>query len=189
MSRSTKTILFTLTLLLTVLSLVGIHRGLYQAAAQQAGGVKEDDDYPLPKGKWSVTVIPDVKQREDPSVPVVLDNTTMSGNKGKDSAFERTVLSNRSDKNVAAVKLRYVIYKMEPPETILYRSEPFAIKAKKGTEKNPHKARRRWVYDIPDGRYAKLLKPIIKDGVLYGNFAIRVSVDEVIFEDGTVWTS
>lgn len=187
MSHPTKTILCTLMLLLTVTCLVGIHGSFYKASAQEASGLQEDADYPLPKGKWSITVIPDLKQRDDASAPVVVDSTTISTNKGKDSAFENVILSNRSDKTVSAVKLRYVIYKMEPPETILYQSASFEIKAKKGTDKNPFKANKRWVFDIPDGRLAKLIKPIVKDGVLDGGFAIRVSVDEVIFEDGTAW--
>ena len=37
------------------------------------------------------------------------------------------------------------------------------------------------------GRLAKFIKPVVKDGALYGSFVIKVSVDEVIFEDGTVW--
>jgi hypothetical protein len=173
-----------LALIFVALCVVTTNENSQKAAAR---GANQDADAPWPNGKWTVSVIPDTNQKADASVPVIVSRTTTSTTKGKDNAFEHVILLNRSSKAVSEVKLRYVIHKIEAPDTILYQGPQFEIKAKKGNEKNPLQANKRWVFDVPNGRLARFLKPVVKDGSLSGEFVIRVSVDEVTFEDGSVW--
>ena len=183
MSRLAKTTFYMLVLSLTALCLAGIYKN--RVTAQN--GINQDVDAPWPQGKWAVSVVPDPHQKENALVPVIVVRTTTSTNKGKDNALEQVILLNRSTKAVSEVKLSYVIHKIETPDAILYRGAQFEVKAKKGNEKYPLQANKRWVYGIPYGRLARFLKPVVKDGSLSGDFVIRLGVTEVIFEDGTVW--
>lgn len=180
-----KIVLSTSLITITVLLIVGL--SIIRATSLGRSQGKQEEDYAWPGGRWTVAVVPNSRQYRDSSVPVLITRTTTSAQKGKDNAFEQVILWNRASKRIVEVKLRYSINEVKAPDTFLYQSPqlPLSLKNRKG--ENALKPDERRVVKVPDSKIAKLLKPLVKDGSVYGDFIITVSVSEVLFDDGTMW--
>lgn len=169
----------------TVLLIAGL--SIIRATSLGRSQNKQEDDYAWPGGRWTVAVVPNARQSRDSTVPVLITSTSMSMEKGKDNAFEEVILWNRGSKRITEIKLRYSINEVKEPNSFLYKSPLFALSLKSRKGENPLKPDERRVVKVPDGKIAKLIKPLIKDGVIYGDFFITVSVSEVLFDDETIW--
>lgn len=156
-------------------------------ATNLSGTQEQQEDDVWPGGKWTVAVVPNARQYRDPSVLILITRTTTSMDKGKENAFEQVILWNRRSKRITEVKLRYSINAVKEPNNFLYKSVPFVLSLKSRRGYNPLQPDERRVVKVPDAKIAKLIKPLIKDGAINGDFIITVSVDEVTFEDGTSW--
>ncbi len=184
MKRQLLIILSMCSLTLVAVVLTNIRETLIKVEAQNTDKANND---PLPKGKWTVAVVPDSRQFRNELVPVVVTRTTMSTEKGEDDALEQVILWNRSEKDVASVKLRYSINAKEDANTMLYQSPQFDVFPKNAKKPNPLTKNRRWTFKVPNGRIARLIKPLVKEGELAGDYFVNVIVSEVVFEDGTIW--
>lgn len=147
---------------------------------------KQEDDA-MPSGRWTVAIVPDSRQDRDSSVPILITRTTTSMQKGKDSAFEEVILWSRASKRAIEIKLRYSINEAREPNNFLYKGDPFVLPLKSRRGENPLKFNERRVIKIPGGKIARLIKPLVKDGAVNGDFIVTVSLSEVTFDDGTTW--
>ncbi len=164
---------------------------LHQAVTYNSNEKIQDEDDPLPNGKWTVAFLPDPQQYNDSSVPVEITRTTTVGGKGKDNGLEEVIIRNRTSKNVIAVKLRYFITTEENRTVSLYQGPVLDMAYKNIDSKKKDQLKippyRRRGFTVKDAKIGKVLKPLIKNGTLNGGFIIRLRINEVIFEDGSIW--
>jgi hypothetical protein len=155
--------------------------------AQDSTTTQQDTSEPLPKGKWKVVTLFDNSQQYDPSVPVALTRGTSSLKEGDNSRLVELIVKNRTAKNISALKIRYYLTTDEDPKTILFPDSPLEIVSKRPDEKPTLPANQRRTFKVLNGKFSKLLKHLVKDGVLNGSFVITLKISEVLFEDGSMW--
>lgn len=143
-----------------------------------------------PRGKWSVSAIPDVQQAEDGVAPVFVSGISSVMGTDKWAGMLKVVqvkLTNRSPKEARSVRLGWVIITAEdraarkPDREAKLASDTtpsFDVNLPAGESKR---------LDSPVINFIKEARPLIKDGALNGDFYIKVRVREVLFADGTSW--
>jgi hypothetical protein len=134
-----------------------------------------------PSGNWLVGALPNEAQRLDRGVPVIVGNTmslTASGKTTNLIVAGVTVL-NRSSKPVRSIRLEWALIDVEDGRSLAKGYTPtFDINLGAGDEKK---------MPCPYINFAKISKPISKNGKLQGGFHLRVGVGSVSFVDGSVW--
>ena len=146
---------------------------------------------PGPQGDWKASYAPELKQIDDPLVPVVV--ATVSAYQGpgpRGIRFGCSTLKNRSPKLVAAVQLRWTLVKMQDfavirqkgfsSDTVLREGHTPAIELS-----IPRESSRRTDFAILS--WVEATKDLARDGILTGDYFLFVGVYEVLFEDGSVW--
>ena len=136
-------------------------------------------DEAMPPGDW--TLVSQPYQGTDLDAMPVIVNSVTSGIDGL--AVKYVGIWNRSPKPVTAVKLSWVLRTEQDPNTILERGQTPPIKFRKGLPAGKQQALRYAVVS-----FLKIHKPLLKRGVLKGNYALDVAVSEVSYEDGSSWT-
>jgi hypothetical protein len=145
-----------------------------------------------PQGNWLVSVNPDTWQAKDAQVPVVV---AMAGSiQGK--AGQRGLrlgcglLRNRSLKLVTAVRLRWIIVRTRdravigqqgylPSAIVLEGNTPYIeLQIPPGNNRGT---------DFSVINFAQIFQPLVENGILTGDYAIYILVDEVRFEDESIW--
>lgn len=143
-----------------------------------------------PSGDWLAQPDIDVSQSEDPSVPVVIAGFSSYTGKGpwrKQLMIESVILKNRMPKRVTGIRFGWIIIteranreKRNREAALLQgHSEDF------DPELPPHGMKRLKSVNLD---FIKSAKPLIKSGFLSGTFFLRIRVNEVHFEDGSIWT-
>src|ERR1044072_2025544 len=94
--------------LLFAFALVCLVAGNHSVAAQAPTTSQQEQNEPLPKGKWRVTTLFDNKQYADPSVPVELTRVTLSSEENNKGLVE-LIIKNRTSKNILSLKIRYYL--------------------------------------------------------------------------------
>jgi hypothetical protein len=142
--------------------------------------LKTKDD--KPGGKWTVGTQLDSKLG-DPSVPAYVRGIELLSGGGKYLGvhkIKRVEVANRTSKTIVSVQVRIEAFNLDEPGKILLEDAlPFA-----NASIAPNTAE---VIGIQTLYPTKLLKALAKNGELYGNFAIRMGVEAVRFEDGSFW--
>jgi hypothetical protein len=133
--------------------------------------------------KWKLGSSADLKQPQDPSVPVVLAYTVTFYGQGKYTGrlkISEAKIENRSPKPTQSLRLRWFIVNREEPEAVMLEGlmPPFEVRIE------PYSASE---VDIPPIYFNKIVKPLLKDGELNGNLLLMVGVQEVQFADGMKW--
>jgi hypothetical protein len=147
-----------------------------------------------PQGDWKAFISPDLKQSEDPMVPVVV-----AGAGGMQGPAERRgmrlgcgLLRNRSEKTVIAVQLRWILVRNEDRaaialngytrETVLLEGHTQEIQLSISSVNV-----RRMDFSIIS--FAAITEPLTRNGTLSGDYCLYVGVNEVRFSDGSVWNA
>lgn len=136
-------------------------------------------DEPLPPGDWTLTSHP-YQGPDLESMPVIVYSVT-SGLKGLTVKY--VGIWNRSPKAVTAVKLSWSLRTEQDPNTVLLQGQTPSIKFRKGLPAGKQQAVRYGVVS-----FLKIYKPLLKRGVLRGNYTLDVAVSEAFYEDGSSWT-
>jgi len=142
-----------------------------------------------PLGDWLFeSADMDIAQTHDPNNPVVIAGIRSyvgKGNWRKHLMIESIVLKNRTSKTIRAFKLGWLIMSAEDHragknrEAALLEGETDFIQpsfTNFGGRTKP------FYLEV-----LKAAKPLIKNGVLNGTFAIRIRLTQVQFEDGSIW--
>jgi hypothetical protein len=119
----------------------------------------------------------------DPSVPAYVSGIQILSGGGKYQGIhkiKRVQITNRTSQTIVAVQVRVEVVPFDEQEKILLEDEfPFA-----NTTIDPNSTQ---VVEIQTLYPPHLLKALVKDGQLNGNFGIRMGVEAVRFADGTFW--
>lgn len=172
------------------------------AAAQSANPCDTPNNLPPsffevekgPQGDWSVSVLPDSKQPEDDNVPVVVAGAGAIQGPANRRGLRLGcgVLKNRSQKQVAAVRLRWILARGQDratiaqqgytPDTVLLEGHTSAIELmiQKGSFRRT---------DFSIINFAAATEPLSKEGMLSGDYLLIVGVYEVVFVDGSGWNA
>ena len=147
-----------------------------------------------PQGTWTASPLPDLRQADDPQVPVVV---AMAGSI-QGSANRRGmrlgcgILRNRSQIPVTAVQLRWILVRNQGPSVISQKGyTPDTVLLEGHTPpielSIPKESLRRTDFSIIS--FAAVTKDLANDGILTGDYFLLIGVYEVLFEDGSVWNA
>lgn len=184
-SRLLRTLLSAATLLTTTIFFIG---AVAPPAAAQKNGKKplftdEDLTVQRARGRGKVGTGVDLRQANDPSAPLVvkLINTYYGGGQhtGRIKILEAKI-ENRDQKVTQSIQLRWtLVKKAEPDKVLLEGVTPFF-----DVQIAPYDAP---LVDIPPIYYNKIVRPLLKNGLMDEDIRVSVGVQEVRFEDGTRW--
>ena len=146
-----------------------------------------DDDLKVKEekvnGKWGIALAHDTSQFNDSSLPVVISGIQSLTGGGKYlgvAKIKRVTITNRSSKIVNSIQIRWTVAKLDEPEKILLeRTTPFIYTAVEGDASQ--------VIEIPALHYSRMIKPLAKNGEVYGQFLITMGMQEARFADGSFW--
>jgi hypothetical protein len=142
-----------------------------------------------PSGNWSAQADIDLSQTNDPNVPVVIAGLRSYAGKGnwqKQLMIQSVILKNNTPNTVRSVKLGWII--LTEKDRNARKNQEAALTKGYTTLLDPEWTKgsfKRLKSLYLD--FVKEARPLIKSGVLSGEFFIRVRVSEVLFEDGSVW--
>lgn len=146
-----------------------------------------DDDLKVkgekPRGKWGFTTLPDTGQLKDSSLPAYVNGIQLLSGGGKHigiTKIKRVQVVNRSSKIVNSVQLRWAVVSLDDQEEVLSEDTPPSVNVWV-------EAKSSQVIEIPTLYPVRMLKPLAKNGELYGRFQITIGVQEVRFADGSFW--
>lgn len=132
----------------------------------------------LPKGGWTLGTHAYMGPDRD-SLPVFVYSVTsqLDGATITEAGFE-----NRSSRSVAAVKLGWYLTTELDRDVILQQGQTPLLGFRGGFV-----ADTRRVLKFPVVSFAAVHKPLLREGLLKGNYRIEVVVDEVRYNDGSSW--
>ncbi|MBD0371586.1 MAG: hypothetical protein ICV60_12170 [Pyrinomonadaceae bacterium] len=160
--------------LLRVVSALALLVGITIAAQAQQGAPQ------LPPGKWSVAIGPYMNLGYE-SLPVRVVSVTSQAEGGL--KVSKVAVENRSSQALTAVKLAWYLSASETPEIILQQGQTRLLELPPGIQANETRA---ILFSVVS--FAKVYKPLLKDGVLSGSYRIQIAVSEARFDDGSSWT-
>lgn len=129
----------------------------------------------LPKGDWTLSILPYLRQgyAERPLVVYSVES--------KLGTVTNVGVENRSSKTATALKFSWHLSRKQSPDTIL-QSGQTPLLGLSGIPAGEVKT-----YNFPVISIGKVSKSLLKNGTLNGNFLIDVAVSEVRYEDGSAW--
>jgi hypothetical protein len=135
-----------------------------------------------PLGDWGVAATADISQSDDANMPVVCSGVQSVLITGKvvNLVISKVKLENRSRRPVKEVKLEWLLTTSEDPQPVLLRGQTAFFNAFLP-------AFRKQKVDAPGINFAEIVKPLLKDGAIDGQFLIKLRVSEVRFVDNTAW--
>jgi hypothetical protein len=139
-----------------------------------------DADEQFPSGKWMFSAHPYFGS-DWKSLPVVVMAVTSDLTKG--IRVTKVGLFNRSSKQVESVRLGWYLTTAQDKTTILKHGQTPFITPSGGLPLNIEREIEFNVFSF--GKVARLLA---KDGMLNGEFRVQVVVDEIRYEDGSMWS-
>ena len=147
-----------------------------------------------PQGNWRASPSPDLKQAEDPLVPVVVAGTGAIQGPANRRGMRLGcgLLKNREQKSVTAVQLRWLLVRSQDrlliAQTGYTRDKVLAEGHTAQIELSIPKAGSRQT-DFSIISFAAVTKDLAKNGILSGDYFLIVGVYEVQFDDGSVWNA
>lgn len=140
---------------------------------------KANSQSELPRGNWSVGIHPFLGIDSE-STPVEVTSVTTDAKRG--IAVTKVGLENKSKVNVTAVKLTWRLTIEQAPGNVLLQGQTPYITRDGGIP-----AGSSLVLRFPVVIFAKIYQPLVRNGLLDGEFRIDISVSEILFEDGSKW--
>lgn len=162
---------------LTLASFLTISASLYKVTSQTG----KNPDTILPPGKWTLVTHP-YQGPDFASLPVILFSVTSDATRGAD--VTKIKVKNNATKSVTYVKVGwYLINEDDKESTILLSGKTQPIEM-------PQRLPVGGIREIqqPIVSFASVHRPLLRGGVLTGNFRIDVLISDVVYEDGTTWT-
>ena len=154
--------LLTLTVIVLIILIV-------LGAARLAGQTSQKES--LPPGNWSLAFGPSRTRGK------VVDLFAVSSDATKGLTVTEISLENRSSQDVAAVKIGWKLYEKSDPSKILLSGETPQFL---GVALSPGEKR---IVTFPVVSFAKIHKPLLRDGKVEGNFRIELWVTDVQFDN------
>jgi hypothetical protein len=147
----------------------------YDALSQK----KESGVPKLPPGNWSLSAHPyfgwDYRD-----LPVVVYKVTSEARAGV--GVTKVGIKNTTDKVVTAVKFGWILYADEDRNKVLQQGRTPLLGLPTDLAAGDSR-----VLIYPVVSLFAVYKPLLKDGVLNGNFDVEIVVDEVHYTDETTW--
>ena len=149
---------------------------------------------PGPQGDWTASQLPELKQANDPLVPVVVAGVgaIQGPTNRRGMRLGCGVLRNRSQKVVTAVQLRWILARAQDSsvifktgfsrDTVLLEGHTPPIELS-----IPKDSLRRTDFSVIS--FAEVTKALTREGKLTGDYFLYVGVYEVLFDDGSVWNA
>jgi hypothetical protein len=134
----------------------------------------------LPPGKWTLTT-GFCWRPECESAPLLLYTITTDATKG--AGVTTVGFQNRSQMPVAAVRLNWYLTTQEDQNTLLLQGQTPLLYFPNALASNS-----KWSLEYNVVSFGQIHKPLLKNGVLNGNFHIMLAVSEVLYEDGSNWS-
>jgi len=134
-----------------------------------------------PRGQWHVSAVRDENQSFDGQAPVAVDRVRSIVAEGPwSNLIVQTVgFQNRSRKPVKEVRLKWILSREGTPVVLQGHIASLDARIPKGG---------RLEVELPPVlNFARLSKPLIRDGALNGDFLLSLRVSEVVFDDGSTW--
>ena len=158
-------------------------------AANRNSGKSAGDSGQTPVG-MEIAVILDYQQFTNPAVPVVVVRT-VSGDSEPDAdakkqlLIKQVILENRSEKDVSAVTVRWLLTPLNSRTTPLARGEfnPHVLQSLDKTLR----AGKRQTLKLSHPKLFSLIQQIPNREAMGNKFAFKIGVAEVVFEDGSSW--
>lgn len=148
-------------------------------AVAGAGLIRQGQGAPfkLPPGNWTLSAVPHA-DAGNKSIPVPVLSVTTNAARGL--TIESVSVFNRSSKEIRGVKVHWYLKEQSQTQTLLEGDTQFIdVTLPVGS---------RSTIDHPVVSFAKIYQPLVRNGVLEGNYTIKIAVNEVRFIDGTKWT-
>ncbi|MBV9209863.1 MAG: hypothetical protein JOZ52_04505 [Acidobacteria bacterium] len=137
--------------------------------------------FQFPRGEWSVSSHPFLGSDSEVT-PVLVTSVTTDAKRGV--AVTKVGLENLTKSNVAAVKLTWRLSSEQAPDRALSQGQtPFI------TRDGGLPAGSSLVLRFPVVSFAKIYRPLMRNGTLDGEFRIDLSVSEILYEDGSKWAN
>ena len=135
-----------------------------------------------PKGKWYVSASGDPSQASDTNVPALVMGVQSLLGRGEsaDLIVNRVVLKNVTQRTIRSVKLRWMLTTGEEQASVVLQGDTPAFEVM--LPKFSHQK-----VDSPLIDFAKIVKPLLKNGAIDGIFQLKVKVGEVRYADGSSW--
>jgi hypothetical protein len=131
----------------------------------------------LPQGNWTFSAGP-YSSTGYRSLPVRVFSVTTNASRGL--TIESVSLFNRSLKDIRAVKVHWYLKEQSQQQTLLEGdTELLEVILAAGS---------RLAIDHSVVSFARIYKPLMRGGVLKGDYRIDVAINEINFVDGTKWT-
>jgi hypothetical protein len=137
------------------------------SCSAQASSQKHDD---LPEGKWTLSILPARHASTTVDVYSVLSESS------KGLAATEVKIVNKTDRSVSGVKLSWRVFNYaDERETLLQGETPLLAVALAPQERR--------VVQFPVVTFAKIYKPLLKEGKLVGDFNIEIQVSDVVYDE------
>jgi hypothetical protein len=130
-----------------------------------------------PPGNWTLSVGVSTRPGND-SIPVDVYSVLTEADKGLTAT--KVSLLNRDSKDVTAVKLHWYLNETKNPGVLLLEGETQFIGIDLPAGENRE-------LNFPVVSFAKIYKPLLRNGVLSGNYRIDIAVSEIKYADETSW--
>lgn len=191
MRQSTKRFFFAPLLIVTALINLSVSQPQKQKVIDDSNQNKKAEEtidlsqyltVPTPSGNWGVAAAADMTQSDNANMPVVCSGVQSLLITGKvvNLVVRKVKLENRSRTPIKEVKLEWQLTTDEEQGPVLLQGNTAFFDAFL-----PAFARRK--VDAPGINFAEIVKPLLKDGTIDGQFLIKLRVSEVRFVDNTAW--
>lgn len=152
------------------------------AAFSMDGGARGQQRNPLirlPDGNWSFGIYP-YHGPGGENFPVVVGQVTSELDAG--AGVTKVGIENNSDRTVAAVRFKWLLFEGERRDKVLQqgRTPLLALRTPLAPE-----GKRILLYQVVS--LLKVYRPLLKNGLLNGDFEAEILVEEVHFSDNSVW--
>ena len=133
----------------------------------------------FPSGDYSLTFVPSRERGKLVQVYTV-QSEIQKELTVKDVAVKKVGLANVSNKDVAGVRLGWRLLNGEAPSVTMLEGQSRLLHF-------PFAAGKRLVVTYPLVSLSEIAEPLQKTGQLHGSLAVEVTVEEIVFEDGSRW--
>jgi hypothetical protein len=149
---------------------------------------------PGPQGDWRLSLSPDTNQSDDPLVPVVVDGVGAIQGPANRRGLRLGcgVLKNRSDKEIASVRLRWILIDSQNRALIAqngYNSDTVLVEGHSDPLDLTISANSFRRTDFSIINFVTVTERLTKNGILHGDYYLFIGMYEVRFGDGSVWVA
>ncbi len=168
-----RTSLYLLSILILLFLINSGDKGVAQEQTSSTGQPKA-----IP-GKWTLSAGP-YRGPGYKDFPVVVYSVTQTI---KGLTVAGVNLQNKSSKPVVAARLVWRILKEDDPETVLLQGQTPLLALPDSLQVDA-----RLPISFPVVSFEKIYQSLLKQGTLEGNFRIDVAVNDIVYDDGGIWS-